>query len=84
MIINSDLLITKIDAKQKKDSTEKYLMVSMLDLVAGDLFEIIEKDIEVMMKLTPMKKYNIDLKLTSGKYGLKLEIAAINKEIGAI
>lgn len=83
-INNIDVLITKIDVKEKKDSKEKYLMVSFLDMVTGDVFEVLEKDLEYLSKIKQMQKYKIDANLSSNKYGLKLELVEIKENKGAI
>lgn len=83
-INNIDVLITKIDIKEKKDSKEKYLMVSFLDIATGDVFEVLEKDLDYLSKIKQMQKYKIDLELSSSKYGLKLEIAEVKENKGAI
>lgn len=84
MKIKSEFLITKVDIKKKKDTNEKYLMVSMLDLNSGDVFDIIHKDIEDMRNLNPMTKMNIELNLSSSKYGLALSINNIGEVTGNI
>lgn len=84
MKINTDVLVTKIEAKKRKDTTEQYLMISFLDINGGDVFDVIEKDIEMLVKIQPMTKYNMDLQLSSSKYGLKLSIINLNKELGGV
>lgn len=84
MKINTDVLVTKIEAKKRKDTTEQYLMISFLDINSGDVFDVIEKDIEMLVKIQPMTKYNMDLQLSSSKYGLKLSIINLNKELGGV
>lgn len=84
LINNIDVLVTKLDIKEKKDSKEKYLMISLLDMASGDIFEILEKDLDYLSKLKQMQKYNIDLNLTSNKYGLKLELAEVGEHLGSI
>ncbi|EIF6158478.1 hypothetical protein ACV31L_12840 [Clostridium perfringens] len=79
-----DMLCTKVELKEKKDSKEQYLMVSLLDLNSGDVFDILEKDIEILKRITPMTKYNVDLKLSSSKYGLSLAIENIGDNLGGI
>ena len=82
-INNIDVLITKIDVKEKKDSKEKYLMISFLDMSTGDVFEVLEKDLEYLSKINQMQKYKVDLNLSS-KYGLKLELVEIKENKGSI
>lgn len=84
MKIKSEFLITKVDIKKKKDTNENYLMVSMLDLNSGDVFDIIHKNIEDMRNLTPMTKMDIELNLSSSKYGLALSINNIGEVTGNI
>lgn len=84
LINNIDVLVTKLDIKEKKDSKEKYLMISLLDMASGDIFEILEKDLDYLSKLKQMQKYNIDLNLVSNKYGLKLELAEVGEHLGSI
>lgn len=84
MKIKGEFLITKVDVKKKKDTNEQYLMVSMVDLQSGDVFDIIHKNIEDMRNLTPMTKMNIDLNLSSSKYGLALSISKIGEITGNI
>lgn len=83
-INNIDVLITKIDVKEKKDSKEKYLMISFLDMSTGDVFEVLEKDLEYLSKINQMQKYKVDLNLSSSKYGLKLELVEVKEGKGSI
>lgn len=83
-INNIDILITKVEIKEKKESKEKYLYINFLDMMTGDLFELIEKDLEYLSKVKPMQKYKVNLSLGSNKYGLKLEIDEIKEDKGAI
>ena len=78
-----DMLCTKIEVKENKEKS-KYLMITLLDLSAGDSFDIISKDIELLGKIRAMTKVKCNLNLTSSKYGLKLEIADILEDLGAI
>lgn len=85
MIIKKlDMLCTKVDVKEKKDTKEQYLMISLLDLNSGDVFDILEKDLEVIKSIIPMNKYKVDLKLSSSKYGLSLTIEHIGENLGGI
>ncbi|EOU1571775.1 hypothetical protein HBF21_15720 [Clostridium perfringens] len=79
-----DMLCTKLEVKEKKDTKEQYLMISLLDLNSGDVFDILEKDLEVMKTIIPMTKYKVDLKLSSNKYGLNLAIDSIGESLGEI
>lgn len=78
-----DMLCTKIDVKENKEGN-KYLMISLLDLVSGDTFDILSKEIELLSKLKPMTKVKVNLNLSSSKYGLKLEISDFLEELGTI
>ena len=77
-----DVLITKVEAKTNKEGGN-YIAISFLDILSGDTFDIVTKDLEYM-KLKTMTKYSVTLKLTSNKYGMKLEIDKVLKEIGGI
>lgn len=81
---NVTVLITKVDARKKKDSEEQYLVISFLDLETGDVFEIIERDMEYLSKIKQMQKYIVDLNLASTKYGLKLELVEIKECKGTL
>ena len=83
-INNIDILITKVEIKEKKERKEKYLYINFLDMMTGDLFEVIEKDLEYLSKVKPMQKYKVNLSLSSSKYGLKLELEEIKEDKGAI
>ncbi len=78
-----DVLCTKVDLK-KNSKGEAYLSIDLLDLSSGDNFNIISKDIELMQKLQQMKKYKVNLNLSSSKYGLRLELLNIVEELGCI
>ena len=78
-----DMLCTKIEVKENKEGN-KYLMISLLDLLSGDTFDILSKDIELLSKLKPMTKVKCNLNLSSSKYGLKLEIADVLEDLGSI
>ena len=81
---NIDVLVTKVDVKEKKESKEKYLMISLLDIASGDVFELLEKDIEYLSKISSMQRYVVDLNLSSSKYGLKLGLLEVKDNKGAI
>lgn len=83
-INNIEVLITKIDVKERKDNKEKYLMISFLDMETGDVFDVLEKDLEYLNKIKQMQKYKVDLNLSSSKYGLKLELIEIKESKGNI
>lgn len=78
-----DMLCTKIEVKENKEGN-KYLMISLLDLLSGDTFDILSKEIELLSKLKPMTKVKVNLNLSSSKYGLKLEIAEVLEDLGNI
>ena len=78
-----DMLCTKIEVKENKEGN-KYLMISLLDLLSGDTFDILSKDIELLSKLKPMTKVKCNLNLSSSKYGFKLEIADVLEDLGSI
>jgi hypothetical protein len=77
-----DVLITKVEAKKNKDGAD-YITINFLDILSGDNFDIISKNLE-HMKLKPMTKYSVSLNLSSSKYGIKLELEKIGKELGGI
>lgn len=83
MKIKGEFLVTKVELKKSKDD-KAYMMVSLLDLNGGDLFEVLHKDIEDMQKLQTMNKQEITLNLVSSKYGLKLDIVKIGEITGSI
>lgn len=81
-INNMNVLITKVEARKNKEGGD-YLSITFLDLSSGDTFNIITKDIEYM-RLKQMTKYEANLNLTSSKFGLKLDIDKIGKELAGI
>lgn len=81
-INDMNVLITKVESKKNKEGAD-YISISFLDLASGDNFQVISKEIEYI-KLKPMTKYNVTLNLSSSKYGLKLDIEDVGKEIGGI
>lgn len=82
-LTNIDVLVTKIEVKENKDG-KGYLIINLLDLVTGDNFQVINRDLELLGKLKTMTKYKIDFDLTNTKYGLKLDIARLGQEDGHI
>ena len=80
---NVDVLVTKVEVKENKEG-KGYLIINLLDLVSGDNFQVINKDLELLGKLKAMTKFKIDFDLTSTKYGLKLDIAKVISEEGII
>ena len=80
---NVEVLCTKIEAKTNKDGGN-YLLIDLLDIISGDSFNIMSKNIEFMNKLKSMTKYKVTLNLTSNRYGLKLDLESINEELGDI
>lgn len=82
MRINTMALITKVEPKKSKEGAD-YLSISFLDLNSGDNFQVISKEIEYM-RLKQMTKYDLKLNLSSSKFGLKLDIEEVGKELGSI
>lgn len=83
LIKNVEILATKLEIKESKNNN-KYLMITFIDLLTGDVFEVIEKDLQLLSNLKVMNKYVVDLQLTSSKYGLKLNIEEIKSNNGTI
>lgn len=83
LIQNQEILCTKIKQGTNKKNLN-YFVIDILVLSTSDMFTIITYDLELAYKLQVMNKYNIDLELTSNKYGLKLSIAMIKEELGSI
>lgn len=81
-INNLEVLISKVESRKTKDGAD-YILISFLDLNSGDNFQVMSKEIEYM-RLKPMTKYNVSLNLTSSKYGLKLDLESVSKEMGSI
>ena len=79
-----NILVNKLEIKEKKDSKEKYLMINFIDMQTGDLFEVVEKDLDYLSKIKQMQIYKVDLNLLSNKYGLRIEIAEIKETKGSI
>lgn len=80
---NVEVLCTKIELKQNKEG-QAYLLIDLLDILSGDSFNLMSKNIELMKTLKTMTKYKVTLNLTSSRYGLRLDLESINEEIGSI
>lgn len=80
-INDKSILIMKCEMKKSKDD-KAYLLIDFMDISSGDTFNIMSKDIELMNKLKPMHKYVCTLDISSSKYGLRMEILDISKELG--
>lgn len=81
MKCKTDVIVTKIEVKTKKDSTEKYVMVSFLDMLSGDVFDILEKDIEVLSRVHSMtKRENFIVNFSNSKYGIRCEVIDYGSE----
>lgn len=83
MKVKSEFLIAKTEVKTREDKTQ-YLMLSILDLGSGDVFDIVHKNIEDYAKLKPMTKVDLEVDISNSKYGLKLAIVEIGETLGAI
>jgi len=78
-----EMLCTKVDLKTNKEGVA-YLIITLLSLKDGTSFEVMEKNIEYMQKLQPMQKYVLTLDLQSSKYGLRMGLDSVGKELGGI
>ena len=66
------------DVQQKSNKAgEPYLIVSIADST-GVSYSIVSKNIE-LLQLEQFKPYDLQLELTNGKYGLKLDIVGIGE-----
>ena len=75
-------LVTKVEMRQGKNSS--YLAIDFIDMASGQIFTVIDKEIDRIQKLKNMAKYTFDLSLSSNKYGLQLKIDNIVQELGEI
>lgn len=78
-----EMLCTKVDLKTNKEGAA-YIIITLLSLKDGTSFEVMEKNIEYMQKLQPMQKYVLTLDLQSSKYGLRMALDSVGKELGGI
>lgn len=76
MRINEKCFILGIQQKTNK-SGEPYLIVNIADST-GLSYSIATKNIE-LLQLEQFQPYNLQLELTNGKYGLKLDIVGIEE-----
>lgn len=75
MLINGLFLVCKVEVKEGKNGS--YILVNILDVETGEMFSICHKKLADLNKFKMMEKMEIDLKLTSTKYGLNLEIDSV-------
>ena len=76
MKINERCFILGVLQKSNK-AGEPYLIVSIADST-GVSYSIVSKNIE-LLQLEQFKPYDLQLELTNGKYGLKLDIVGIGE-----
>lgn len=76
MIINERCFVLGVQQKSNK-SNEPYLIVNIADST-GISYSIATKNIE-LLQLEQFQPYNLQLELTNGKYGLKLDIIGIEE-----
>ena len=76
MKINERCFILGVLQKSNK-AGEPYLIVSIADST-GVSYSIVSKNIE-LLQLEQFKPYDLQLELTNGKYGLKLDIVGIEE-----
>ena len=76
MKINERCVILGVQQKSNK-AGEPYLIVSIADST-GVSYSIVSKNIE-LLQLEQFKPYDLQLELTNGKYGLKLDIVGIGE-----
>ena len=76
MKINERCFILGVQQKSNK-AGEPYLIVSIADST-GVSYSIVSKNIE-LLQLEQFKPYDLQLELTNGKYGLKLDIVDIEE-----
>ena len=81
-ILGVNCLVTKIEMKQGKKSS--YLTIDFIDMASGQIFTVIDKEIDRIQKLKNMAKYTFDLSLSSSKYGLQLKIDNIVQDLGEV
>ena len=82
MKINTNALITNVSLKNGKSGP--YLLINLLDRDSGDIFTIIEKNVELMQSLEKFAFYDLELNLMPSRYGLSLNIVNIGKKTNNI
>lgn len=74
MKINERCFILGVLQKNSKTG-EPYLVINIADST-GVSYSIVSKNLE-LMQLEQFKPYDLQLELTNGKYGLKLDIVGV-------
>lgn len=77
MRINERCFVLGVQQKSNK-AGEPYLIVSIADST-GISYSIVSKNIE-LLQLEQFQPYNLQLELTNGKFGLKLDIVGFSQE----
>ena len=82
-LVKRDILVTSCTiGKNKQD--QAYINIQFVDMQDQNSYQVISKNLELAQKLQGMKKYKVDLELTSSKYGLKLDIPVVLEDLGAV
>lgn len=76
MKINERCFILGVLQKNNKTG-EPYLVINIADST-GVSYSIVSKNLE-LMQLEQFKPYDLQLELTNGKYGLKLDIVGVSQ-----
>lgn len=83
MKINTNCLVTGVNLKSGKNNNP-YLLINLLDRDSGEIFTIIEKNVELMQSLEKFAFYDLELNLSPSRYGLSLTIINIGKKTNNI
>ena len=76
-----NILVTKMEIKKRQKSDDKYIMVTILDLESGEIFDIVETDIEVLSKVKAMTKHiGAVVSFKNSQYGIKPYILDYGKQ----
>lgn len=78
------VLVASIEGKTNTNTKEPYWSVGILDLTDGTNFNLTVKEQEKATKIKPMTKYIMDFILQDSKYGMKLTLENVGKELGGI
>ncbi|MFR0018276.1 MAG: hypothetical protein ACLRVF_18395 [Clostridium paraputrificum] len=83
-INNITVLVSNIEKKINNNTKEPYWSIGVLDLSDGTNFNLTVKEEDKANKLKMMNKYIMDFTLQDSKYGMKLSLDNVGKELGGI
>lgn len=81
-----EILVTGAEARKSKKTEKTYVVINFIDLgeSVNNQYSVMSEDINILQKIKGMEKWLVNIKISGGNYGVKMEISDFIEKLGQV